>query len=199
MLLYDNALSGNCYKVRLLLSHLAIDYDRVEVSVTEREDRDELLGDKNPAARIPILELDDGHHLAESNAIIWYLAEGTPYLPEDRIERAQVLQWMFFEQYDHEPNVAVARYIQHVMGETPNTLELLEQKRAGGRRALRAMERHLTLYDFLVGGRYSIADIALYAYTHVADEGGIALAEFPAVVRWLNRVEAQPRHVTIGD
>lgn len=199
MLLYDNALSGNCYKVRLLLSQLGLEYERVEVSVDNRGNREELLGGKSPAARIPVLELDDGRHLGESNAILWFLAEGTPYLPDDRFEHAQVLQWMFFEQYDHEPNIAVARYIEHVMGSPPEYAEVLATKRTAAHKALRAMERHLALFDFLVGGRYSIADIALYAYTHVADEGGVSLSEYPAIGRWLARVALQPGHATIRE
>ncbi len=111
--LYDNAASGNAYKVRLMLAHLDLPYERIPVSVTDRSNRQELFGDKNPAQRIPVLRLEDGRFLAESNAIIWYLAEGTPYLPDDRFRRARVLQWMFFEQYDHEPNVAVARFLLH--------------------------------------------------------------------------------------
>jgi glutathione S-transferase len=197
MRLYDNGLSGNCYKVRLMLAHLGADYERIDISVEKRDDRQSLLGGKNPAARIPVLELDDGRHLAESNAILWYLAEGTGYLPEDRFERAQVLQWMFFEQYDHEPNIAVARYIQHVLGAPPEYTEALAAKREAGRKALAAMERHLERNEYLAAGRYTIADIALYAYTHVAAEGGVTLDDFPAIQRWIGRVAAQPGHVTI--
>lgn len=195
MLLYDNQVSGNCYKVRLMLAHLGLEYERVDVSVAERDNREELLGGINPAARIPVLRLDDGRHLAESNAIIWYLAEGTDYLPEDRFERAQVLQWMFFEQYDHEPNVAVARYIVHVLGAPPDYADVLAKKREGSHRALRAMERYLSRHEYLVGERYGVADIALYAYTHVAEEGGVSLEGYPAIRAWLARVAGQPGHV----
>lgn len=201
MLLYDNALSGNAYKVRLMLAHLGVPYERVELSVTDRSDREHRLGDKNPALRIPVLQLANGEHLAESNAIIWYLAEATPYLPEDRLERARVLQWMFFEQYDHEPNVAVARYLLHVANGQVSLKRaaVIRQKQAGGRKALLAMERHLARNRFLAAGCYSVADVALYAYTHVAEEAGIGLADYPAVNRWLLRVAGQPGHVEITD
>jgi glutathione S-transferase len=195
--LYDSAVSGNCYKVRLMLSRLGIPFERIELSVEDRSNREEVIGRAaNPALRVPTLQLDDGRHLGESNAIIWYLAEGTDLVPSDRFERAQVLQWMFFEQYDHEPNIAVARFWMHVRG-TPPDPEALAAKQEGGRRALTAMEGHLATRDFLVGDRFTIADIALYAYTHVAHEGGIDVGPYPAVRAWLARVPAEPGHVTI--
>ena len=197
MLLYDSAVSGNCYKVRLLLSHLGIPYERMPVSVVDRSNRGELFAGKNPAGRVPVLRLEDGRHLPESNAILWYLAESTPYLPGDRLERAQVLQWMFFEQYDHEPNVAVARFLLQYSGKAEEYAEIIAQRQVGGRKALGAMEEHLQGRDFLVAGTYSIADIALYAYTHVADEAGIDLADTPAVQAWLARVASQPGHVEL--
>lgn len=169
----------------------------MELSVTDRSDRERTIGrEANPALRVPTLRLDDGRHLAESNAILWYLAEGTDLVPADRYERAQVLQWMFFEQYDHEPNIAVARFRLHVGGVAPEP-EALATRQEGGRRALTAMEGHLAARDFLVAGRFTIADIALYAYTHVADEAGIDLGPYPAVRAWLARVAAQPGHVPI--
>ena len=197
MLLYDSAPSGNCYKVRLLLSQLGISFERVDVDTRHHTDREQLLGGKNPALRVPVLELDDGRHLAESNAIMWYLADGTEYLPAEPYERAQVLQWMFFEQYEHEPNVAVVRHRTMLgqLDEYPDS----EQRRERGHGALAAMERHLAELEFFVGGRYSIADIALYAYTHVAHEGGFDLAGYPAINAWLDRVAAQPGHITIDD
>jgi glutathione S-transferase len=195
MLLYDSAVSGNAYKVRLLLAHLGLDYDRIELSVTDRSNRPDVLGDKNPALRIPVLQFDDGTTLAESNAILCYLAEGTEYLPADRLERARVLQWMFFEQYDHEPNIAVARFLMHYADDADPAV--VAAKQDGGRRALAAMERRLHEHDFLVGDAYSVADIALYAYTHVAHEAGLDLAEYPGVARWAGRVARQPGHVTI--
>ena len=197
MLLYNNQLSGNCYKVRLLFAHLGLDYERREVDVFDRSNRPELLGGLNPALRVPTLVLDDGRVLAESNAIIFFLAEGTEYLPEDRFERAKVLQWLFFEQYSHEPYIAVARFWA-IAGISPSDAER-EAKRRGGIAALRAMESHLAGHEFLVGERYTIADIALYAYTHVAPEGGFELEPYPAIRAWLHRVAAQPGHIAITD
>ena len=196
MLLYNSQVSGNCYKVRLLLAKLDLRYERQELSVTDRSDRPEILGGLNPALRVPTVVLDDGRALAESNAIIWYFAEGTPYLPEDRFERAKVLQWLFFEQYDHEPAIAVVRFWV-AFSDTPPPDEEVEARRRAGYRALDAMERELGGSSFLVGERYTIADIALYAYTHVAHEGGFELAGYPAIREWLERVAAQPGHVPI--
>ncbi len=196
MLLYDSAVSGNCYKVRLLFAQLGIEYERRELSVIDRSNRDDVIGGMNPALRVPTLVLDDGRTLGESNAITWYFADGTQYLPDDRFERAQVLQWLFFEQYDHEPNIAVARFWQ-IAGIDPGP-DQLAVKRAGGERALNAIERHLAGgHEYLVADRYTIADIALYAYTHVADEGGFDLSRYPAIGPWLERVAAQPGHVAI--
>ncbi len=196
MLLYDSQVSGNCYKVRLLLAHLGRDYERREVSVVDRTDRAELLGDLNPALRVPTLILDDGRPLAESNAILCFLAEGTEYLPDDAFARAKVLQWLFFEQYSHEPYIAVPRYWLTIAGGAPSAQEL-EAKRIGGHAALVAMERRLATDPFLVGQRYTVADIALYAYTHVADEAGYDLGTYPAISRWLTRVAAEPGYVPI--
>src|SRR3954452_16940496 len=196
MVLYDSPVSGNCFKVRLLLAHLGLDYERRELDVVDRSNRKEVIGDLNPALRVPTLVLDDGRPLAESDAIIFYLAEGTPYLPEDRYERAQVLQWLFFEQYQHEPNIAVVRFWVHLAPDRPSEEEI-EPKRTAGYVSLDAMEQHLASTDFLVGGRYTIADIALYGYTHVAHEGGFDLGRYPAIQAWLYRVAAQPGHVTM--
>lgn len=196
MLLYDSAISGNCYKVRLLLAHLGVPYERRELSVTDRSKRPELLGGLNPSLRVPTLVLDDGRPLGESNAILWYLGEGTRYVPEDRYARGQVLQWQFFEQYDHEPYVAVARFWLHYRSGAVDAAALAE-KQKGGYRALDAMERHLTDRQFLVEDRYSLADISLYAYTHVAEEGGFELGRYPAIQSWLQRVASQPGHVPI--
>jgi glutathione S-transferase len=197
VLLYDSAISGNCYKVRLLLSQLRIEFERREVEVVNRGDRVELLGDKNPAARIPILRLDDGTHLAESNAILWYLGEGTPFVPSSRLDRARALQWMFFEQYSHEPYVAVARYWLVVQGRDPGEISDLAHLHERGYAALDGMERHLTNESFLVGDSYTVADISLYAYTHLAGTGGFELERYPAIVAWLARVAQQPGHVPI--
>jgi len=195
VLLYESGTSGNCYKVRLLFAHLGVAYERREVDVFDRSDRAAILGALNPAQRVPTLVLGDGRALAESGAILHYFAEGTPYLPSERFERAQVLQWMFFEQYSHEPNIAVARFWAHA-GITPAPAEA-EAKRRGGVAALAAMNAHLARRTFFVGERYCIADIALYAYTHVAAEGGFDLAPYKAVREWVERVRRQPGHIPI--
>lgn len=198
MILYDSAISGNCYKIRLLLAHLGIPVERRELSVTDRSDRPKILGALNPALRVPTIVLDDGRPLAESNAILWYFGEGTPYVPADRYERAQVLQWQFFEQYEHEPSVAVARFIKHYSPKPPDPAVLAAKQREGDK-ALGAMEKHLASRSFFVGERYSLADISLYAYTHVAGEGGFDLGRYPAIRAWLERVAAQPGHIRIDD
>jgi len=196
MLLYDNAVSGNCYKVRLLLALLGIPCERRDLSVTDRSNRPQVLGGLNPALRVPTLVLDDGRPLGESNAILWYLGDGTRYAPTDRYERAQVLQWQFFEQYDHEPNIAVARFWLHYKKDAVDP-EALKQRQTGGYRALDAMEKHLAGRAFLVGECYSLADISLYAYTHVAGDGGFDLGRYPAIRAWLDRMAAEPGHITI--
>jgi glutathione S-transferase len=195
MLLFNSAVSGNCYKVRLLAAHLGLPLELHELDVVNRSNRPEVLGHLNPALRVPVLVLDDGRPLAESNAIISYLADGTPYLPEDRYERAQVLQWLFFEQYSHEPHIAVARFWS-LFGVTPSE-DQRREKLEMGRRALAALEQGLADRAFLVGGRYTVADIALYAYTHVAPEGGFDLGPYPSIRAWLTRVAEQPGHIPI--
>jgi glutathione S-transferase len=197
MLLYDSAVSGNCYKVRLLLAHLGETYERRELDVVDRSNREEVLGALNPGLRVPTLVLDDGRALGESGAILWYFGEGTQYVPEDPFERAKVLQWMFFEQYSHEPYVAVSRFwLTKGIEVEP---EVLAERQRVGYLALDALERGLHGRAFLAGDGYSIADIALYAYTHVADEGGFDLAGYPGIRDWLARVAEQPGHVRIGE
>jgi len=197
VVLYNSAVSGNCYKVRLLLAHLGLEYETVEMSVVDRSNRKEVLGELNPGLRVPTLVLDDGRPLGESNAILWYLGDGTQYVPDDAYERAQALQWMFFEQYSHEPNIAVARFWLAYSGTPERFRDQLPARMQGGYAALDAMEGHLEGRTFVVGERYSIADIALYAYTHVADEGDFDLAPYPAIRSWLDRVASQPGHVPI--
>jgi glutathione S-transferase len=197
MHLFDYLDSGNGYKVRLLLAQLGQRYDWTELDIDAAKTRTPEFLKRNPNGRIPTLELDDGTNLAESNAILWYLAEGTPFVPTDRLGRAQVLQWMFFEQYSHEPYVATPRYIvKHLPADHARRAELPDRL-ARGRAALAVMESHLATRQFFVAERYSIADIALYAYTHVAHEGGHDLAPYPRVNAWLKRVASQPRHVSI--
>jgi glutathione S-transferase len=195
MLLYNSGISGNCYKVRLLFSLLGIAYERREVDVIDRSGRAQLLGDLNPGLRVPTLVLEDGRPLAESDAILVYFAEGTSFLPEDRYERAQVLQWMFFEQYSHEPNIAVLRFWAHAEIK-PDPREALA-KFNGGLAALEAMERHLAGREFFVGDGPTVADLALYAYTHVAAEGGFELDRFAAIGEWLGRISSLPGYVSI--
>jgi glutathione S-transferase len=195
---YGMADSGNCYKVKLALEHLQVPYRWVEVSTTKGETRTREFLARNPNGQVPTLELEEGQFLPESGAILCYLAEGTPLLPAGRLERARVLQWMFFEQYSHEPCIAVARAIlRYQPPDSPRRAELprLQER---GHKALGVMQQHLAKETFLAGGRYSIADIALYAYTHCAADGGFELARYPAVVAWLARVRAQPRHVPLG-
>ncbi len=195
MLLYDNPESGNCYKVRLLMAQLGLDCERRTLDVVDRSNRPAVLGPLNPGLRIPTLVLDDDRPLAESNAITCYLARGTPLLPEEPYPHAQVLQWMFFEQYSHEPYIAVSRFWRIARIEPPESE--IQAKRRGGVAALEALEAHLAEREFLVGEHYSVADIALYAYTHVAPEGGFQLEPYPAVRRWLDRVAAQSGHIPI--
>jgi glutathione S-transferase len=197
VILYNSQLSGNCWKVRQLLSLLGVEYERVELDVIDRSNRRDVLGGKNPALRVPTLELDDGEHLAESNAILWYLADGTQYLPDNDLARARVLQWMFFEQYEVEPSLAVARFWVSILGERERYAAELEAKWRAGNRALGALDEHLTEREWLAGEAYSIADISLYAYTHVADQGGFDLDPYPAVRAWLNRVSGTPGHIPI--
>ncbi|CAN5230378.1 glutathione S-transferase family protein [soil metagenome] len=196
--MYDSPVSGNCYKVRLLFAHLGLPYERQTMDVIDRSNRPDVLGGLNPSLRVPTIVLDDGRPLAESNASLWYFGEGTRFVPEDPYERAQALQWMFFEQYEHEPAIAVARFWL-AYSERPK--EEFEGRLPGwtkaGHRALAAMEGHLDGRNFLVGSRLSLADISLYAYTHVAHEGGFELDGYPAVRSWLERVESEPGHVTI--
>ena len=198
--LHDNLSSGNGYKVRLLLAQLAIPFERIEYDIDSGETRTlEFLGKVNPNGRVPVLETEDGRFLPESNAILCYLAEGTPFIPEDRFGRAQALRWMFFEQETHAPNVATPRYwATHGVEMTEERLLSLPTKRKLGHDALGVMEGHLGRNDFFVAERYTVADIALYAYTHVAHEGGFDLSAYPAIRRWLERVAAEDGHVPIS-
>ncbi|HEX9396826.1 MAG TPA: glutathione S-transferase family protein [Burkholderiales bacterium] len=194
---YGMADSGNSYKVRLALEQLALPYQWVEVDTNKGETRTPEFLAKNPNGKVPALLLEDGACLPESNAILHYLAEDTPLLPPDRFGRARVLQWMFFEQYSHEPYVAVARSIlRYLPPDSPRRAELprLQER---GRHALGVMEKHLAKETWFVAGRYTIADIALFAYTHRAAEGGFDLKTYPAIQNWINRVSSQPRFVAM--
>ena len=197
MRLYDCLESGNGYKCRLLLALLGIPFERIEFDVMMGETRTPEFLEINPNGRIPVLEFDDGQRLSESGAILFYLAEGTPFLPDERWARAEVLQWMFFEQYSHEPYVAVARFWLHLLEMTEERRKALPEKHERGHAALGVMEGHLAEHDYFAAGRYTIADMALYAYTHVAHEGGFDLTGYPAIGAWLGRVAAQPGHIPI--
>jgi glutathione S-transferase len=195
--LYDYLDSGNGFKIRLLLAQLGKPYRWVELDILANETRTPGFLAKNPNGRIPALELDDGTVLAESNAILWYLAEGSPFIPGNRLQRAQVLQWMFFEQYSHEPYVATPRFIvKHTPVDSPRRAELPERM-ARGRAALAIMEAHLSRQDYFVGATYSLADIALYAYTHVAHEAHFDLAPYQAVRAWMDRIAKQPGYLPL--
>ncbi len=197
--LYDYLDSGNGYKARLLLSQLAMPYRYVELDILQGAARTPQFLAKNPNGTIPVLELADGRCLPESDAILWYLAEGSAFLPAERFDRAQVLRWLCFEQYSHEPYVATPRFIvRHLPADSPRRAEL-PQRLTRGRAALQVMERHLATRAFFVAERYSIADIALYAYTHVAPDGGLELEAYPSVRNWLARVAAQPGYVRLLD
>ena len=197
--LYDSAISGNAYKVRLLLSHLGLAFRRIEKNVDDGSTRTPEFLAINRIGKVPAIVLEDGTPLAESDAILYYFAEGTAFWPAQKLERAQVLQWMFFEQYSHEPTIAVVRHWVAHLGKTASTEPLLPAKTAGGYRALDVMEQHLAKNDYFVAGRYTIADITLYAYTHVAHEGGFDLSRYPAIQAWLKRIADQPGHIRITD
>jgi glutathione S-transferase len=197
MLLYDSPVSGNCYKVRLLLAHLGIPFERRTVDVVDRSNREELLGRLNPGLTVPTLVLDDGRPLGESGAILWFFGEGTRFVPDDPYERAQVLQWLFFEQYQLEPTIAVVRFWIAYSGRPEEFEPQREAKVKGGERALRRLDGHLADREYLVGESLTLADIALYGYTHVAEEGGFSLEPYAQVRAWLRRVASEPGHVPI--
>lgn len=194
--LYDFMPSGNGYKIRLLLNQLNIDYQRVDIDILQQQSRMPEFLQINPNGKIPVLE-HDGLYLAESNAILWYLAKGTDFLPPGDFEQAQVLQWMFFEQFSHEPYIAKSRYWISILHAEAQYREQLAVLKPQGYAALGVMEGHLADDSFIVGDCYSIADIALYAYTHVAAEGGYDLSSYPNIQRWFNRIESQPDYIRI--
>ncbi len=197
--LYNFLPSGNGYKVRLLLTQLQIPFTHIDVNILNNESRTSNFLAKNPNGRIPVLEISPNQYLAESNAILFYLSQNTNYFPSNYFEQAQVLQWLFFEQYSHEPNIATSRYWISILGKPKEYKQALEQKQILGYAALNVMESHLKRQDFFVGETYTIADIGLYAYTHVAEEGGFNLSNFPAIQAWLKRIESQPRYIKITD
>lgn len=197
--LYDYMDSGNGYKVRLVLAQLELPYKLVECDILKGETRTPEFLQRNPNGRIPTLQIEDGSHIFESGAIVWYLAEGTPLAPTDRKARAETLQWMFFEQYSHEPYIAVARFWKHYLPKLTPLQEMdLPNRMKGGYAALDIMEKHLATRRFFVDERFGLADIALYAYTHVAHEGEFDLSKYPGINAWMACVASQPRHVSIN-
>ena len=196
---YGMSTSGNCHKVRMALEALGHPYEWTEIDTVRGQTRTSDFQAMNANGKVPVLEIEPGVFLPESNAILCYLADGTPLLPDDRLDRARVLQWLFFEQYSHEPYIAVARYLRRFHPDPASQRALAESKSDGGYRALAVMKGHLAGQTFFAAGHYTIADIALYAYTHVAGEGGFDLARFPAVTAWLARVEAQPGYVRMPE
>jgi glutathione S-transferase len=196
--LYSMRRSGNCYKVRLALAQLGVAHELVEIDILKGETRTPEFLAKNPSGHVPVLEVEPGRYIAESNAILWYIAGRSPLAPEDRVERAETLQWMFFEQHSLEPNVGAAYFwLALVKGGRELQQHALEDWTEGGYRALGVMEKHLAKNDFFAAGRYTIADIAVYAYTHVAHEADFDLSPYPAIRAWLRRVEQQPGHVVM--
>lgn len=196
---YGDYNSGNCYKIKLMLNLLGIEYQWVAVDILGGETETPEFLAKNPNGKIPVLELEDGTFLWESNAILNFLADGSQYLPGEPRLRTQVLQWQFFEQYSHEPYIAVARFIQFYLGMPEERLKEYRTLHKAGYRALKVMEQQLQRTPFLVGDTCSIADIALYAYTHVAHQGGFDLESYPAIQQWLERVTQQPGYVGMLD
>jgi glutathione S-transferase len=196
--LYSMRRSGNCYKVRLALAQLDIPHELVEIDILKGETRTPEFLVMNPSGHVPLLEVAPGRHIAESNAILWYIAGHTPLVPDDRAERAEMLQWMFFEQHSLEPNLGAAYFwLTLVKGGRDLQQHALEDWMEEGYRALGVMEKHLDSHEFFAADRYTIADIALYAYTHLADQCDYDIAGFPAVRRWLKRVAAEPRHIAM--
>ena len=195
MRVYGDIRSGNCYKIKLLAALLDIKHEWVPVDVMAGETRTGDFLARNPNGKVPVLELDDGRMLWESNAIVDYLATDTVFLPQDSFLRAQVLQWQFFEQYSHEPYIAVARFIAKYLGLPDDRKDEYHAKQPGGHKALAVMESRLATHSYLVGSHLSVADISLYGYTHVAHEGGFELAAYPGIQAWIQRIRSEPRYV----
>ncbi|RAM50462.1 MAG: glutathione S-transferase family protein [Hapalosiphonaceae cyanobacterium JJU2] len=197
--LYDFLPSGNGYKIRLLLSQIGMPFERIEVNILKHETRTPEFLSKNPNGKIPVLEIEPGKYLAESNAILVYLSEGTEFLPYDRFLRSQVMQWLFFEQCSLKPFISPLRFWISILGKAEEYKEAIEEKHESGYAALKLMENHLQSHNFFVNERYTIADIALFAHTHVAEEGGYDLQPFPAIQAWIERVKTQPRYISIKE
>ena len=197
--LYDFPLSANCYKVRLLLTQLEIPFERINVNLLQQETRLPEFLEKNPIGKVPVLEIEPEVFLSESGAILTYLAEGTEYFPSDRLTRTRVLQWLFFEQYSLSANLSRPRFYISIAKEPEKVTDLIDYWQNLGYQALDTMEQHLANHSFFVNDCYSIADIALYAYTHIASEGGYDMSKYSAIQSWCERVKAQPNYLAIAD
>lgn len=195
--IYGDSRSGNCYKLQLLCAEMQIPYDWQEVDILAGDTRAPEFLSMNANGKIPLLALPDGRYLAESNAILCFLADGSDFFGHDAFSRAEILQWMFFEQYSHEPYIATSRFIIRYLGNPPERQADLQQKKDGGYAALGVMERQLEEHAFIVGEQFTIADIALFAYTQVADEGGFDLAGFPAILGWIQHIKSRPRYAAM--
>ncbi|MDC4883107.1 glutathione S-transferase family protein [Acinetobacter baumannii] len=197
MIIYGDVDSGNCYKIKLLLSLLNINHRWIHVDILNKDTQTAEFLSLNPNGKIPVLVLDDGRVLSESNAILGYLAEGTELIPADPYMKAKMYQWMFFEQYSHEPFIAVARFINKYLGLLPERIEEYHKLQPKGHKALSIMNKALVGHDYLVGNKFTIADIALYAYTHVAEEGGFDLKLYPNIQEWCQRIQKYPKYVSM--
>ena len=195
---YGDSRSGNCYKIQLLCAEMDIDYDWQEVDIIAGDTRTPEFLSMNANGKIPLLALPDGRYLPESNAILFYLADGSEFFAGDAYGRAEIMQWMFFEQYSHESNIATSRFIIKYLGNPPEKQASLAEKKAGGEKALAIMEQQLSSHIYFASDRYGIADIALFAYTHVADEGGFSLDDYPAIRRWIERIQQRQRFVPMA-
>jgi glutathione S-transferase len=195
---FGDMLSGNCYKIKLLMQFLCVKHEWVHVDILANETHTDEFKKMNPNTRIPVVKLGNNKYLWESNAILNYLAEDTQFLPHEKYEKAKVLQWQFFEQYSHEPYIATARYINKYLGLPKDREAEYHGKQVGGYKALSIMEKHLADNKFFLGGNVTIADISLYAYTHVADEGGFDLSEYLNIRRWFNDFENIPGYVKMA-
>lgn len=196
--IYGDSRSGNCYKIQLLCAEMGTEYDWQEVDILAGDTRTPHFLAMNANGRIPLLALPDGRYLPESNAILFYLADGSEFFAGDAYARAEILQWMFFEQYSHEPNIATSRFIIKYLGNPPDRQASLEEKKSGGYQALAIMEQELLRHPFIAGEIFTIADIALFAYTHVADEGGFSLDDYPAIREWIERIAGRPNYVPMA-
>jgi len=196
--IYGDSRSGNCYKLQLLCAEMGVDYDWQEIDILAGDTRTPEFLAMNANGKIPLLKLPDGRYLAESNSILTYLADGSDFFSGDAFTRAKILQWMFFEQYSHEPNIATARFIIQYLGNPADKQAVLKEKSTAGYKALDVMEQQLLQHNFISGDKYNISDVALFAYTHVADEGGFDLGPYPAIRDWIERIKARPNYIAMG-